>query len=166
MQAASICCRPQIRMRNGAYAASLKLPTNGAKFLRLLADETRLRILSLLSRTPDLCVCELVAILRLPQYQISRHLGPLRRSGLLIATRRGPFVFYGISASAQAHPVYRTLVKAAPQLVEDKARREDFGRMRTLTKLENEQRGTACNALTAATTVRQRPILRLLKRRA
>ena len=153
-------------MRNGAYADSLKLPTNGAKFLRLLADDTRLRILSLLSRTPDLCVCELVAILRLPQYQISRHLGPLRRSGLLIATRRGPFVFYGISASAQAHPVYRALLKAAPQLLDDKAGREDLGRMRTLMKLENQQRGTACNTLTAATTVRQRPILRLLKRRA
>jgi len=153
-------------MRNGAYAASLRLPTNGAKFLRLLADETRLRILSLLSRTPDLCVCELVTILRLPQYQISRHLGPLRRSGLLIATRRGPFVFYGIAAAAQAHPVYRALLKAAPQLVDGKAGREDLGRMRTLMKLEDEQRGKACDALSAATTVRRRPILRLLKRRA
>jgi ArsR family transcriptional regulator len=139
---------------------------NGAKFLRLLADETRLRILSLLSRTPDLCVCELVAVLRLPQYQISRHLGPLRRSGLLTATRRGPFVFYGIAAPAQAHPLYRALLKAAPQLVESTSGREDLGRMRTLMKLENQQRGKACAALTAATTVRQRPILRLIKRRA
>ncbi len=81
-------------MRKVAYAGSAKVLVSGAKFLRLLADETRLRILSLLGRTPDLCVCELVAILRLPQYQISRQLGPLRRAGLLRATRRGPFVFF------------------------------------------------------------------------
>src|SRR5688572_20694360 len=107
----SICSGAQIGMRKGAYAGSPtssvpKSAMTGAKFLRLLADETRLRILALLVRTPDLCVCELVAVLRLPQYQISRQLGPLRRTGLLTATRRGPFVFYGIADEARAHGVY------------------------------------------------------------
>jgi len=149
-------------MRKVAYAG--KTPMNGAKFLRLLADETRLRILSLLGRTPDLCVCELVAVLRLPQYQISRQLGPLRRMGLLTATRRGPFVFYGIAARALAHPVHRAILEAAPQLVDGKAGGEDLGRMKRLMKLETDQRESACNALSAATTIRQRPILRVLKR--
>ena len=36
----------------------------------------------LLGKMPDLCVCEFVAILRLPQYQISRHLGQLKRIDL------------------------------------------------------------------------------------
>jgi len=138
---------------------------NGARFLRLLADETRLRILSLLVRTPDLCVCELVAVLRLPQYQISRQLGPLRRTGLLTATRRGPFVFYGIAESAVAHPVYRAVLRAAPKLVDSGIGGGDHGRMKRLMKLETDQRTTACDALAAATTVRQRPILRALKSR-
>jgi len=151
-------------MRKVAYAGSAKVLVSGAKFLRLLADETRLRILNLLGRTPDLCVCELVAILRLPQYQISRQLGPLRRAGLLTATRRGPFVFYGIAAQARAHPVYRAILKAAPQLVDGKAGGEDLGRMNRLMKLETVQRERACDALSVATTIRQRPILRVLKR--
>lgn len=152
-------------MRKVAYAGSAKVLVSGAKFLRLLADETRLRILSLLGRTPDLCVCELVAILRLPQYQISRQLGPLRRTGLLTATRRGPFVFYGIAAPARTHPVYRAILKAAPQLVDGKAGGEDLGRMRRLMTLETDQRESACDALSTATTIRRRPILRVLKRR-
>src|SRR5438094_3986061 len=103
-------------MRKVAYAGSAKVLVSGAKFLRLLADDTRLRILNLLLRTPDLCVCELVAILRLPQYQISRHLGPLRRSGLLTAERRGPFVFYGIAEETRRNPVQRAILRAVPQL--------------------------------------------------
>ena len=148
-------------MRKGAYAAAM----TGAKFLRLLADETRLRILSLLVRTPDLCVCELVAVLRLPQYQISRQLGPLRRTGLLTATRRGPFVFYGIAQDARAHPVYRALLRAVPELVDGRVGGADVGRMKRLMKLETDARSPACEAPPAATTIRQRPILRVLKRR-
>jgi ArsR family transcriptional regulator len=153
-------------MRKGAYAGTTKATAsmNGAKFLRLLADETRLRILSLLLRTPDLCVCELVAILRLPQYQISRQLGPLRRTGLLTATRRGPFVFYGIAEQARTHPVYRIILKTAPQLIEGPTAGGDLGRMKRLMKLETDERTVACEAL-GATSLRQRPILRMLKSR-
>lgn len=153
-------------MRKGAYAASARPPMkariNGAGFLRLLADETRLRILSLLVCTPELCVCELVAILRLPQYRISRHLSPLRRAGLLTATRRGPFVFYRVTAEARVHAVYRAILKTAPQLVDGKAGSEDLGRMKRLMRLEQDQRTNTCDALAAATTIRQRPILRVL----
>jgi ArsR family transcriptional regulator len=152
-------------MRKGAYAGSSKIALSGAKFLRLLADETRLRILSLLGRTPDLCVCELVAVLRLPQYQISRHLGPLRRAGVLRATRRGPFVFYGITEEARSHRIYRSILKAAPHLVDGRTGREDLGRMTGLMKLETDQRAAACDVLSAATTMRQRPMLRVLKSR-
>jgi DNA-binding transcriptional ArsR family regulator len=137
----------------------------GVKFVRLLADETRLRILALLLRTPDLCVCELVAVLRLPQYQISRQLGPLRRTGLLTATRRGPFVFYGLAQEARAHPVYGVLLRAVPQLVDGKVGGNDAGRMKRLMKLETSARSSACEAAPAATTLRQRPILRVLRSR-
>src|SRR5688500_20356581 len=121
-------------MRKDAYAGSStasmpKAAMTGAKFLRLLADETRLRILALLVRTPDLCVCELVAILRLPQYQISRQLGPLRRTGLLTATRRGPFVFYGIAYDARGPPLYRGLLKARPPHEDDPVSRDATGRI-------------------------------------
>ena len=130
-------------MLDAAYGSSV---ASGARFLRLLADETRLRILALLSKTPDLCVCEFVAILRLPQYQISRHLGQLRRSGLLATRREGPYVFYSIADGARRHTVHRLILRAVPKLASPQAVSGDFGRMRRLVKLERAQRVAACSA--------------------
>ena len=53
-----------------------------AQILKLLGDETRLRILVLLSQHP-LNVSELTTILRIAQFGVSRHLGQLRKLGLL-----------------------------------------------------------------------------------
>lgn len=146
-------------MRKAAYAA-YPTESTGAGFLRLLADDTRLRILNLLLRTPDLCVCELVAILRLPQYQISRHLGPMRRSGLLTTERRGPFVFYGVAEETRRNPVQRAILRAVPKLAAPQLGSGDVGRMRRLMRLETTQRVAGCTAESAARSVRERPILR------
>ncbi|MBI4279902.1 MAG: winged helix-turn-helix transcriptional regulator [Armatimonadetes bacterium] len=63
--------------------------------LKALADPTRLRVIVLLVQVPDgVCVCELVDALRLPQYQVSRHLSLLRAARLVEGRRRGTWVFY------------------------------------------------------------------------
>jgi ArsR family transcriptional regulator len=146
-------------MRDDAYVPA---PVGGARFLRMLADETRLRLLALLGKAPDLCVCEFVAILRLPQYQISRHLGQLRRSGLLTSRREGPFVFYSIAEAARRQPVHRTILRAVPLLASEQLIAGDLGRMRRLLKLEREQRVTACAAEETARVPRGRAILRAI----
>lgn len=66
-----------------------------AETFRILSDETRLRALALISQEGELCVCELVAALELSQPKISRHLGALRESGLVVARRDAQWVFYG-----------------------------------------------------------------------
>lgn len=143
-------------MRDDAYVPTV----SGARFIRLLADETRLRILALLGKMPDLCVCEFVAILRLPQYRISRHLGQLRRSGLLTSRREGPFVFYSIAESARRHPIQRVILRTVPQLAGAQLISGDFGRMRHLVKLEQTQRLAACSAEGGVRRLRGRSILR------
>ena len=50
--------------------------------LAAVADRTRVRILNLL-RDGELCVCDLVEVLRLPQPKVSRHLAVLRSAGLV-----------------------------------------------------------------------------------
>ena len=60
---------------------------------RCLCDETRLRILNLLAQGP-LCVCHFQAALELPQVAISKHLGYLRRHGLVSARRHGRWMIY------------------------------------------------------------------------
>lgn len=152
-------------MRRGAYpgVARERPPDgsfDGARFLRLLADDTRLRILSLLLRTSDLCVCEFVAILRLPQYRISRHLGQLRRRGLLRSRREGPFVFYAIAGEARRHAVRGAVLRAVPHLAGRGVTSTDLGRMRRLMRLETE--AGVCPTGAAPRLVRGRPILRVL----
>jgi ArsR family transcriptional regulator len=66
-----------------------------ADVLDVLADESRRRILVLLDQH-DLCVCELVNALGLPQPTVSRHLMVMRDAGLLEQWRDGRFSFYRI----------------------------------------------------------------------
>ena len=61
--------------------------------LRLLGDETRLRLLRLLSREA-LNVSELTAVLGVAQSGVSRHLGLLREAGLVAEERSGTFTWY------------------------------------------------------------------------
>lgn len=69
--------------------------TQLSTFFKALADPTRLRIMNLLLRSP-LCVCEMAAILNLPQPLLSRHLAYLRNSGLIEGFRQGLRINYEI----------------------------------------------------------------------
>ena len=71
------------------------------------ADPTRIRILSLLA-AGELCVCDIVTILELPQPTVSRHLAYLRRMGLVKATREWKFAHYRLAEPD--HAVHRNLL--------------------------------------------------------
>ena len=76
-----------------------KPPARAARpdlLFRAFADPTRLRILHLLA-PGELCVCDLVDVLRLPQPKISRHLAYLRRAGMVLARREGPWMHYRLA---------------------------------------------------------------------
>jgi Predicted transcriptional regulators len=71
------------------------------------ADPTRIRILSVLA-AGELCVCDIVEILALPQPLVSRHLAYLRRTGLVEATREWKFAHYRLAEPE--HAVHRNLI--------------------------------------------------------
>ncbi len=64
-----------------------------AQTFKALSDETRLRILALLTQG-ELCVCDLMAILQLPQSTVSRHLAYLRNTALVADRREGVWMYY------------------------------------------------------------------------
>lgn len=64
-----------------------------ARLFKTLSDETRLRILALLT-CGELCVCDLMAALELPQSTVSRHLATLRNAGLVEDRRQGVWMYY------------------------------------------------------------------------
>ena len=63
------------------------------QFFRALADRTRLRLLNLMGEK-EVCVCYFVAVLKLSQPKISRHLAYLRRAGIVGARRQGKWMHY------------------------------------------------------------------------
>jgi len=67
-------------MRTSALNLAASHPAD--QLFAAVADATRLRILALL-RGGELCVCDLVEVLRLPQPKVSRHLSVLRDAGLV-----------------------------------------------------------------------------------
>lgn len=63
---------------------------------RAFCDQTRLRILSLL-QDGDLCVGDIVSSLQVPQPKVSRHLGQLRKAGLVTARKEGLWNHYSLA---------------------------------------------------------------------
>src|ERR1700722_16390760 len=63
---------------------------------RAFSDRTRLRILHML-RGGELCVCDIVAVLGVPQPKASRHLAYLRRAGLVEARKDGLWSYYKLT---------------------------------------------------------------------
>ena len=81
-----------------------------AQIFKSFADETRLRILLLLG-DGELCVCDLMAILSLPQSTISRHLAYLRHAGFVDDRRQGVWMYYRLVSGAELHRDLLELLK-------------------------------------------------------
>ena len=74
-------------------------PTGGvvkdlAQMFKLLADETRLRILDMLGARKELCVRDLWERLGQSQPAVSHHLGLLRMAGLVDTRHEGKHIYY------------------------------------------------------------------------
>ncbi len=68
-----------------------------AQTLKALSDPIRLRIILLLQAEGELCVCDLMEVLKLPQSTVSRHLAYLKRSCWVDIRREGLWMHYTLS---------------------------------------------------------------------
>jgi ArsR family transcriptional regulator len=92
--------------------------------LRLLADPTRLRLLSLLEEE-ELSVAELQQICGMGQSRISSHLAQLKRGGVVEDRRVGKNVYYGLTNKAnrnstRVHELVRILAREMPETQRDR----------------------------------------------
>lgn len=67
------------------------------ELFKCLADNTRVRMVLLIERETELCVCELTCAMEESQPKISRHLALLRSCGLLADRRQGQWVYYSLN---------------------------------------------------------------------
>jgi len=64
-----------------------------------ISDPIRMRMVGLLLQHDELCVCDLMAALKLPQSTTSRHLSYLRRCGWLTSRKEGLWHYYRLSSA-------------------------------------------------------------------
>ena len=63
----------------------------------LLAGETRLKIMVLLSEIGELCVCDLATVLEMTPAAVSQHLSRLRSGKLVQSRRDGMTIYYRLT---------------------------------------------------------------------
>jgi len=97
-----------------------------ALMFRAFSDRTRLRILCVLQEG-ELCVGDIVEILRAPQPRVSRHLAYLRKANLVVARKSGQWSHYSLAPAKT--PFHRKLLEClakcfgeVPEIKADSAR--------------------------------------------
>lgn len=90
MQRVVECCAPLLEEPIDSDEAAML-----AQWYGVLADPTRLRLLSLISAAGEACAaCDLVDPLGVSQPTVSHHLKVLREAGLVESEKRGRWVYY------------------------------------------------------------------------
>ena len=67
------------------------------ELFRLLGDPTRVRLLYALVEAGELCVCDLAAVVGVPETSVSHALRLLRTAGIVRSRRGGRMVFYSLT---------------------------------------------------------------------
>jgi ArsR family transcriptional regulator len=67
---------------------------------KALGDPVRLRLLSMIASTAEMCVCDLTDAFELSGPTISHHLRVLREAGLVDCERRATWVYYWVRPEA------------------------------------------------------------------
>ena len=70
--------------------------------LKLISDKSRLTILACL-KEKEMCVCDIVEILRTTQPNVSQHLKRLKNGGLVHETRRSQWIYYSLNVEDKPH---------------------------------------------------------------
>jgi ArsR family transcriptional regulator, arsenate/arsenite/antimonite-responsive transcriptional repressor len=89
------CCPPLAVQALPAEAAGQLAP-----LFKALSDPIRLRLLSLIASTREVCVCDLTDAFDVTGATVSHHLRVLREAGLVDCERRGTWVYYWMRAAA------------------------------------------------------------------
>jgi ArsR family transcriptional regulator, arsenate/arsenite/antimonite-responsive transcriptional repressor len=74
----------------------MKTPLTTAK---ALADGSRMRVIAALFRHDELCVCQIVELLRWATATVSRHMSILQNANLVQSRKDGRWVYYRLAPS-------------------------------------------------------------------
>jgi len=105
--------------------------------LKALSEETRLRIMNLVLKG-EICVCDIMRVLNMPQSTVSRHIAYLKNAGLVRGRRQGTWMHYSVSrndagdekgfVTNEVLKCLRVLMLKNPVAIEDLKRLNKFRR--------------------------------------
>ncbi|WP_349408453.1 metalloregulator ArsR/SmtB family transcription factor [Pseudalkalibacillus sp. SCS-8] len=70
---------------------------------KALADDKRLKIMYLLTQKGEICVCDLVDMMEMPQSKLSYHLKILLDAGIIKRETRGTWSYYQLNQEEVNH---------------------------------------------------------------
>ncbi len=85
--------------------ADAKQAKQRGRFFKALGDESRQRIIGLLS-VREMCVCELMSALKMTQPTTSHHLKILEDAEIVKSRKDGKWVFYSLSDPSQVETLF------------------------------------------------------------
>lgn len=86
---------------------------NAVEILKLLGDPTRLTMLKIIEKEAC-CVCEFVAIFKISQPAISKHLRRIKELGLVKEERRGQWNFYSLNEEHESYAFLESILSQLP----------------------------------------------------
>lgn len=108
---------------------------NITRAIKALSDETRLRILNVVSER-ECCVCEVMQALEISQTRASRNLSMLHDAGFLTLRKDGLWVLYSINKEASKLLQGRLLKAIREDLSLSKTAGEDTRRLHSSKRLK------------------------------
>jgi ArsR family transcriptional regulator len=116
------------------------------KCLKAIGDENRVRMLMLLLGR-ELSVCELMAILRVSQPLVSRHLSILKEAGLVKTRRDGKLHFYSVTEEALSGGKMGFISLLTDALKDDKTAAHDRLRLRKYVEYQKKNKDKSVESL-------------------
>ncbi|MGD0090146.1 MAG: metalloregulator ArsR/SmtB family transcription factor [Planctomycetota bacterium] len=109
---------------------------------KALGDKQRVRALMSLRRG-ELCLCQIIELLKLSPSTVSKHMAILNQTGLVESRKKGRWVYYR-SPGKSAHPCVAGAIRWLKGcLVKDPQIRADEKRLKAVCRLPKEKLG-AC----------------------
>ncbi|MBN1507919.1 MAG: winged helix-turn-helix transcriptional regulator [Sedimentisphaerales bacterium] len=105
---------------------------------KALADGNRLRVLMAL-RGGELCVCQIVAMLRLAPSTVSKHMYLLRQAGLVEGRKDGRWVYYRLAGTGADEAAREAVRWAQRHLADDPQIVQDVKTLKAILKMSPEE---------------------------
>jgi DNA-binding transcriptional ArsR family regulator len=105
---------------------------------KALSDGSRVRALMALT-AGELCVCQVVELLKLAPSTVSKHMAVLHQAGLVETRKDGRWVYYRLAEQSGSACARAALSAALEALAGDARIREDKQRLKSIRRMSREE---------------------------